>query len=363
MSALFNGRLVAQCNCVLDENLVFNTRNVQGHFGDGVLGWCVSTTDAVVSLLDSDPDLSINHVRQCGFMACPQKWQRQHIHDIVALIGSKVLMHLWRDNALEETVADVAVILQFLPHWTANFKDARKLGICWKLLYTNVAIDDHSILVLFPAPLDLHLRIWAAILSTPSGWEFAVDVWSQGPFYFGNQFNRIWLNPALAEYMTVPLIGAIWFELVVPVTKQIATMPVCCQPALQTTGKGEQDIKVGVGVGGSNQQLILTIALLHDILAPRHFSLEREFTKVVMGSEVIRLKVRDITSSSDDMELELEHLPSLGLEDAHRFDEGRPCSRHSIFCTVVTVSFTGTYLEGLPELERTSQEIWLLGMK
>jgi hypothetical protein len=37
MSALTNGRLVTQCNCILDENLVFNTRNVQGHFDDGIV--------------------------------------------------------------------------------------------------------------------------------------------------------------------------------------------------------------------------------------------------------------------------------------------------------------------------------------
>jgi hypothetical protein len=128
------------------------------------------------------------------------------------------------------------------------------------------------------------------------------------------------------ECATVPLVGAVWFKLVVPVTKQIATMPVGCQPALQIAGKGEQD--AGMGVGGATQQLIRTRAILHDILAPRHFSLEREFAKHVIGSEVVCLQVRYIIGSSNDIELELEHcwglglsleVPMPGLEDAHRF--------------------------------------------
>jgi hypothetical protein len=107
------------------------------------------------------------------------------------------------------------------------------------------------------------------------------------------------------EYATVPLVGAVWFKPIVLVTKHIATMPVGCQPDLQIAGKVEQD--ADIGVDGATQQLIRTSALLHDILAPRDFSLEREFAKNVMGSEVIHLQVHDIISSSDDMELELEH--------------------------------------------------------
>jgi hypothetical protein len=159
MSTLTDGRLVTQCNDVLDENLFFNTRDVQGHFDDGVIGLWVGTADTSVSFLYSKPDSRSNHVSQCGFMACPQKWQRQHINDGVNLVSAKVLMHLWRDNSLEETVADVAVSLQLVPHWAVNSKDASKFGICWQLLYTNVTVDDPPIFVSFPAPPDLHLRI------------------------------------------------------------------------------------------------------------------------------------------------------------------------------------------------------------
>jgi hypothetical protein len=107
----------------------------------------------------------------------------------------------------------------------------------------------------------------------------------------------------MSECATVLLVGAVGFKLVAPVTKQIATIPICCQPALQIAGKAKQDAEVGVG--GNNTQLIRTSALLHDILAPRHFSLEREYAKRVMGSEIVRLQVHYIIGLSDDMELEL----------------------------------------------------------
>jgi hypothetical protein len=103
-------------------------------------------------------------------------------------------------------------------------------------------------------------------------------------------------------------------------------MPVGCQPDLKILAKGKQDAEVGVG--GANQQLIQTSVLLRDILAPIKFNLKREFTKRVVGSEVIHLQVCDIIGSSNDMELELEHcwdlgltlkVPKLGLEDAHHF--------------------------------------------
>jgi hypothetical protein len=43
--------------------------------------------------------------------------------------------------------------------------------------------------------------------------------------------------------------------------------------------------------------------------------------------------------------------------------EGRPCVRHSNSRTVATMSFTGTDLDGLPEIDRTFHDICLLGMK
>jgi hypothetical protein len=138
MSALTDGRLVTQCNGVLDENLVLNTINVQGHFADGVVGFWVGTTDAIVSLLDSELDHRSNHVSQCWFMACPQKWQRQHIIDSVALVSAKVRMHLWRDNSLEETVADMAVSLQLGPHWTASDRQHRGCQQAWHLSTTDL---------------------------------------------------------------------------------------------------------------------------------------------------------------------------------------------------------------------------------